>query len=184
MAEQGQDGQNVQCVVVENLFRAYFIDAEDVGDIGVLKRIGAESGLDAGRLEELFAAGLGSEELAADQSEARAQGVSGVPTFFIHGEPIASGAQKPELLAAVLGPFARRGLRTQRDPHNLVSDWAVYDILISGGGPLDVPTRFFASRVSRTHGVRFFGRSFDSRPGFPPRRVDSGHGARRPNRSV
>jgi predicted DsbA family dithiol-disulfide isomerase len=108
--EQGKDGRSVRDVltmqnaVVENLFRAYFIDAEDVGDIGVLKRIGAQNGLDAGRLEELFAAGIGTEELAAEESEARGRGVTGVPTFFLDGEPIASGAQKPELLAAVLGP--------------------------------------------------------------------------------
>ena len=108
--EQGQDvrdvrnGRDVQNAVVENLFRAYFIDAEDVGDIGVLKRIGAQNGLDAGRLEELFAAGLGTEELMAEEGEARARGVTGVPTFFVASKPIASGAQKPELLAAVFGP--------------------------------------------------------------------------------
>ena len=78
--------------------------AEDVGDNEVLKWIGVQSGLDAGRLEELFAARLGTEELIAEESEARARGVTGVPTFFVNGEPVASGAQKPELLAAVLGP--------------------------------------------------------------------------------
>src|SRR6202049_4092768 len=41
----GREG--VQDAIVENLFRAYFIDAEDVGSPGVLTRIGTESGLDA-----------------------------------------------------------------------------------------------------------------------------------------
>ena len=97
-------GPNTQNTVVENLFRAYFINAEDVGDTEVLTRIGAESGLDLGRLEELFAAGLGTQELTAEENQARERGVNGVPAFFINGEPIASGAHKPELLAAVLGP--------------------------------------------------------------------------------
>jgi len=101
---------NVQNTVVENLFRAYFIDAEDVGDIEVRKRIGVQSGLDMGRLEELFAAGLGTEELIAEENKARGRGVSGVPTFFINGEPITSGAHKPELLAAVLGRALGPGL--------------------------------------------------------------------------
>jgi 2-hydroxychromene-2-carboxylate isomerase len=98
--EQIHGGRNA---VVENLFRAYFIDPEDVGDLGVLKRIGGQSGLDGGRLEELFAAGIGTEELTAEENGARAHGVTGVPTFFVDGEMITSGAQKPEMLAAVLG---------------------------------------------------------------------------------
>jgi len=96
--------EQLQNTVAENLFRAYFIAAEDVGDTEVLKRIGAESGLDSGRLEELFTARIGTEELISEESEARTRGVSGVPTFFIDEELITSGASRPELLAAILGP--------------------------------------------------------------------------------
>ena len=98
----GREG--VQNEIVENLFRAYFIDAEDVGNPSVLARIGTESGLDAGVVEELLGGDLGVSEVTADERQARAQGVSGVPTFFVDGDPIASGAQKPDLLASVLGP--------------------------------------------------------------------------------
>jgi predicted DsbA family dithiol-disulfide isomerase len=96
--------EGVQNVVVENLFRAYFIDADDVGDIEVLRRIGVESGLDSGRLNELFTARLGTEELLAEEGVARRRGVNSVPTFFIDGKLITSGAHKPELLAAVISP--------------------------------------------------------------------------------
>jgi predicted DsbA family dithiol-disulfide isomerase len=94
----------VQDAIVENLFRAYFIDAEDVGSLSILTRIGTESGLDAARVEELLSGDLGANEVAADELQARTQGVSGVPTFFVDGVPIASGAQKPEVLASALGP--------------------------------------------------------------------------------
>ena len=94
----------VQNAVVESLFRAYFMDAEDVGDIGVLKRIGSESGLEIDRLDELFTARHGEGELHSEENDARRRGVSGVPTFFLNGEPITSGAHPPELLASVLGP--------------------------------------------------------------------------------
>jgi len=97
----GREG--VQDEVVENLFRAYFIDADDVGSPKVLTRIGTESGLDAARVEELLSGDLGASEVAADEHQARTQGVSGVPTFFVDGVPIASGAQKPEVLASALG---------------------------------------------------------------------------------
>jgi predicted DsbA family dithiol-disulfide isomerase len=97
----GREG--VQNDTVENLFRAYFIDAENVGSPSVLTKIGTESGLDAGRVEELLRGDLGASEVFTDELQARSQGVSGVPTFFVDGVPIASGAQKPELLASVLG---------------------------------------------------------------------------------
>lgn len=98
----GREG--VQNETVENLFRAYFIDAEDVGGPGVLTRIGTESGLDPGSVKELLSGDLGASEVVADELQARSQGVSGVPTFFVDGVPMASGAQKPELLASVLEP--------------------------------------------------------------------------------
>ena len=94
----------VQNDVVEKLFHAYFIDGEDVGSPGILKRIGAESGLDSGALDQLFAGDRGAAEVTAEEAHARTQGVNGVPAFFVNGAPIASGAQKPEVLASIFGP--------------------------------------------------------------------------------
>jgi predicted DsbA family dithiol-disulfide isomerase len=95
--------QGVQDAVVDKLFRAYFNHAEDVGEIAVLKRIGAESGLDSGGLEELFTNKLGTAEVLAEEEWARAKGVNSVPTFFVNAEPVTAGAHKSELLAAFLG---------------------------------------------------------------------------------
>jgi len=98
----GQDGQ--QDAVVENLFRAYFFEGEDVGRAEVLKRIASESGLDSGRVDELLNSDLGRSEVQAEEREAHSRGVNGVPAFFVSGMPVASGAQKPEVLASLLGP--------------------------------------------------------------------------------
>lgn len=95
--EGGQDA------VVESLFRAYFIDAEDVGTPEVLQRIAIESGLDPTSVQNLLAGDSGRSEVLAEERETRAHGVSGVPTFFVNGQPVMSGAQKPELLASALG---------------------------------------------------------------------------------
>lgn len=89
---------------MENLFRAYFIDAEDVGKPEVVQRIGVQSGFDHGRVEQLLASDAGRSEVLAEEREGRAHGVSGVPTFFVSGQPVMSGAQKPDLLASVLAP--------------------------------------------------------------------------------
>jgi predicted DsbA family dithiol-disulfide isomerase len=96
--------QGLQNALAENLFRAYFIDAQDVGDRKVLAGIGRQIGMDPAGVDELLGGDLGSDEVRADERQARARGVSGVPSFFIGGVPITSGAQHPELLAAVLGP--------------------------------------------------------------------------------
>jgi predicted DsbA family dithiol-disulfide isomerase len=109
--------QGVQDAVVERLFSAYFIDAEDVGDVEVLTRIGLESGLDASRLEELIAKRLGTEELIVDERAARLRGVNSVPTFFVNAEPVTAGAHEPELLAAFLGQALGQG-HSQCSPEN------------------------------------------------------------------
>jgi predicted DsbA family dithiol-disulfide isomerase len=98
----GKDG--VQNAVAESLFRAYFIDAEDIGRPEVLKRIAEENGLNSSRVDELLNSHSGTSEVKAEELEARTHGVDGVPTFFINGVPVTSGAQRPELLASVFGP--------------------------------------------------------------------------------
>jgi len=91
----GREGR--QDAVVEALFRAYFIDGENVGAPEILQRIAAANGV-------AFDGVAGAEEVRAQERQARAQGVNSVPTFFINRTPIASGAQKPQLLAAVFAP--------------------------------------------------------------------------------
>jgi predicted DsbA family dithiol-disulfide isomerase len=95
----GREG--VQDAVVENLFRAYFIEGRNVGDRRVLSEIGESRGLHMD-----FDTDLGVAEVSGDEERARAQGVSGVPTFFLNGEAVTSGAHPPELLAAMLSAAA------------------------------------------------------------------------------
>ena len=88
----------VQNSVVESLFQAYFLDAEDVGQAEVLQRIARQNGLD-------FDGDAGSEQVRVEEAHAREQAVSGVPTFVVAGVPMVSGAQPPEVLASVLKPL-------------------------------------------------------------------------------
>jgi predicted DsbA family dithiol-disulfide isomerase len=94
--------EGVQDAVVERLFRAYFIDAEDVGNAEVLRRVGKESGLDPSTVESLFMSDLGRSEVLAEESESRTRGVDSVPTFFVNHQAVAAGAQPPAVLASVL----------------------------------------------------------------------------------
>jgi predicted DsbA family dithiol-disulfide isomerase len=96
-SEGGQDA------IVENLFRAYFVDGQDVGNGDVLKKIAVASGLDAAKVDELLNTDLGTRQVLDEEREARAHGVNGVPSFFLGGVPVMSGAQKPEVLATAFG---------------------------------------------------------------------------------
>ena len=92
----------VQNAVVEALFRAYFVDGEDVGDPTVLAAIGARVGLDPGAVEQALA---DEDRRAAVKAEARAfaqSGVNGVPTVLLNRFSIFSGAQPSELIEAAL----------------------------------------------------------------------------------
>ncbi len=100
----GQRG--VQNAVVEGLFRAYFSGGKNIGDWGVMTEIAEASGLDRVEVESVLASGDGSEEVARELARARELGVSGVPTFVIHGEPAFSGAAPPEMLARAIAALA------------------------------------------------------------------------------
>lgn len=92
----------LQDEVVEAVFRAYFIDGEDVGDPAVLATIGAQTGLDRTAIERA----LDDEALRqAVQDEARAfsqSGINGVPTVLLNRYVLFSGAQQPEMIADAL----------------------------------------------------------------------------------
>ena len=92
----------VQSAVVEALFRAYFVDGEDVGDPTVLAAIGAKAGLDQTAVEQTLA---DEARQAAVKAEARAfsrSGVSGVPTVLLNRFSLFTGAQRPEVIERAL----------------------------------------------------------------------------------
>jgi predicted DsbA family dithiol-disulfide isomerase len=97
------DQEGLQDGLAERLFDAYFIAGEDVGNRELLRRIAGESGLDAGRVERVLEGDWGTSDVLADEDETRKLGVSGVPTFFVDGTPLTSGAHPAPVLASLLG---------------------------------------------------------------------------------
>jgi predicted DsbA family dithiol-disulfide isomerase len=93
----GKEGK--QAAVVEALFRAYFIEGRDVGDTSVLIALAAEAGLDEERAKAFLKGTDGADEVRHEEQALMTAGISGVPTFILNGEPLGSGALKPELLA-------------------------------------------------------------------------------------
>ncbi len=79
------------------LFRAYFVDARDIGDPEVLVEIAAAVGLPADRAREVIEQRTHRAAIDADWDKSRQYGVTGVPTFVIGNQGVV-GAQPYETL--------------------------------------------------------------------------------------
>ncbi len=92
----------LQDEMVESLFRSYFVEGKDIGDIKVLAGIGDVVGMDGELLEELLTSDADVESVAQQDSMARKFGVQGVPSFLIGGRALVTGAEDPEALVAMI----------------------------------------------------------------------------------
>jgi predicted DsbA family dithiol-disulfide isomerase len=94
--------RGVQDAVKERLLRAYFTEGEAVGDREVLVRLAAEAGLQPEEVREVLEEGRLLDAVRAEEAEAMALGVRGVPFFVVDRRYGVSGAQPAEHLRAVL----------------------------------------------------------------------------------
>jgi predicted DsbA family dithiol-disulfide isomerase len=92
-----------QTPVVSALFRAYWVEGRDIGNIGVLADIGATAGMDRASLTRLLASDADADDIRARDRDAREKGVTAVPTFLIAQQYVVSGAQPADLWAQVIG---------------------------------------------------------------------------------
>lgn len=88
--------------VAERFFRGYFTEGEAIGDRSTLVRLAADAGLEASLVEQALAEGWFADEVRADEAEARALQVTGVPFFVIDRRYAVSGAQSVDMLRQVL----------------------------------------------------------------------------------
>ena len=103
--------QQRQDAVMEAVFRAYFIEGRDIGDPAVLADCAVQAGLPRQTVEDFLSGELATNEMRAADQAARTAGVSGVPSFFLDGYSLFSGAMPAETIAAAL----RRGQAVLRD---------------------------------------------------------------------
>ncbi|MBN8547925.1 MAG: DsbA family oxidoreductase [Deltaproteobacteria bacterium] len=89
-----QEGQ--QDEVVEAVFRAYFSEGKDIGEIQTLMKIGAACGIPLQRLQRFFGSSEGVSEVQAEVQEAVARDISMVPHFVMNKEYWISGADTIE----------------------------------------------------------------------------------------
>ncbi len=95
-------GKSGQAELVEAIFQAYFIDGQDIGDIGVLRRLGEACGLPGKAVEAYLLSGAGIPAIEAENARMHRLGVSGVPCYIFADRYAVAGAQEPDLLARLL----------------------------------------------------------------------------------
>ena len=94
--------RGVQDEVKERLDAATFTDGLRVSDHDALLEVVTAAGLDGDEAREVLAGGRYADAVRADQAQARAYGISGVPFFVVDGRYGISGAQPAELIAQAL----------------------------------------------------------------------------------
>ena len=96
-AQQRGDAASTDALV-EALFRAYFIEGRLIGDQEELVHIAGEAGFPEAETRALLSSELGRADVEAEDREARAVGIGGVPFFIFNGKTAVSGAHDPPAL--------------------------------------------------------------------------------------
>jgi predicted DsbA family dithiol-disulfide isomerase len=94
--------ENVQDAVMESVFAAYFTQGRDIGDRDVLAGCAAQAGMDRAAVADFLAGDVAAQEMLAADRAAREAGVNGVPSFFLDGYGLYSGAMPAETMAEAL----------------------------------------------------------------------------------
>ncbi|MDC0656746.1 DsbA family oxidoreductase [Leisingera sp. SS27] len=96
----GVEGKQTQ--VVDALFKAYFVDARDIGDHAVLADVAQEAGMEANVAARLLEGDSDVQAIRDRDAHSRKMGVSSVPTFIVANQHAVPGAQPPELWKQVI----------------------------------------------------------------------------------
>lgn len=95
-----------QTAAVSALFKAYFVDARDIGDHDVLADIADGIEMDAAVVRKLLLSDADEEDIRARDAHSRSMGINSVPTFIVAGQHAVPGAQPPELWERVIGELS------------------------------------------------------------------------------
>ena len=84
------------------LFKAFFDTGLDIGKKEVLLQLAVDLGLEPDDLTAAFDGNVFTEEVIADEDEARLIGVNAVPAFVVSGGVLAAGVQTTDRLQSLL----------------------------------------------------------------------------------
>lgn len=88
--------QGKQDAVVEELFRAYFVGGNDIGNIQTLAKVAEQAGLEQREVECFLPSEIGMAEVKTEEATGHRMGIRGVPYFVVNDLYAISGAQRAE----------------------------------------------------------------------------------------
>lgn len=91
-----------QTAAVSALFKAYFTDAHDIGDLDVLIDIAKSVEMNGDVVKRLLDSDEDLKLIQDRDKHSRKMGINSVPTFIIANQHAVPGAQPPELWAQVI----------------------------------------------------------------------------------
>lgn len=97
-----------QTAAVSALFKAYFVDARDIGDAEVLADIADSIEMDAAVVTRLLKSDVDAQDIRDRDAHSRKMGVNSVPTFIIANAHAVPGAQPPELWSQVIADLTKQ----------------------------------------------------------------------------
>ncbi len=106
---QRDHGSRLQTQLEERLFKAYFTDGANIGDVEVLVSCATEVGMNADETQTFLTRGEGLADVETELHLAAENGISAVPTFVFNGQWSVPGAQDIDVFEKVLLRLNERG---------------------------------------------------------------------------
>ena len=94
--------EGFQTATVVALFKAYFIDGRDIGNIATLISIAKGVGLNESLIKRLLGSDADKKIIEQRDRNSREKGVTGVPTFIVEAPHVLPGAQSENLWINVI----------------------------------------------------------------------------------
>lgn len=94
--------KDLQNEMKERLFKAYYTEGKNIGDLEALVQLGSEVGIPANEIRNALQTGAYKKEVEQDQHTAQQVGARGVPFFVFNDKYAVSGAQSSDVFTQVL----------------------------------------------------------------------------------
>ena len=94
--------KNIQDLLAEALFYAYFTEGRDVGNKDVLIEIASENGLNREEIRKFFQTNIGYDEVLREENRAREMNIFSVPTYIFNKKYLLVGGQEPDTFVAYM----------------------------------------------------------------------------------
>jgi len=98
-------GMKQQNSIVENIFKTYFINADNIGDPANLIAIGVKNGLKKENIEKAFQSKKKRDEILEKNERAYKMGITGVPLVMFNDQVAVQGAENKDSIIEKIKRF-------------------------------------------------------------------------------